>query len=57
MYLTKTFLYKFYLFIVDADVSATDEGQYYTVGQQVIATGGSQTATARNQHGWFWFSY
>jgi hypothetical protein len=33
--------------IADADVSATDEGQYYTVGQQVnIASAGSQTATA-----------
>ena len=33
--------------IVDADVSATDEGQYYTVGQQVnISSAGSQTASA-----------
>ena len=34
--------------IVDADVSATDEGQYYTAGQAVnIASAGSQTATAK----------
>ena len=33
--------------IVDADVSTTDEGQYYTVGQQVnISSAGSQTASA-----------
>ena len=33
--------------IVDANVSATDEGQYYTAGQAVnIASSGSQTATA-----------
>ena len=36
-----------YSVVVDADVSTTDEGQYYTVGQQVnIASAGSQTATA-----------
>ena len=36
-----------YSVVVDADVSTTDEGQYYTVGQQVnIASTGSQTATA-----------
>ena len=33
--------------ITDADVSTTDEGQYYTAGQQVnIASAGSQTASA-----------
>ena len=33
--------------IVDADISSTDEGQYYTAGQQVnIASAGSQTASA-----------
>ena len=33
--------------IVDADISSTDEGQYYTAGQQInIASAGSQTASA-----------
>ena len=36
-----------YSIISGADVSSTDEGQYYTAGQQVnIASSGSQTATA-----------
>ena len=39
--------FEIYSIIVDADVSVTDEGQYYTAGQAVnIQSSGSTTATA-----------
>ena len=39
--------FEIYSIIVDADVSTTDEGQYYTAGQTVnIQSSGSTTATA-----------
>ena len=39
--------FEIYSIIVDADVSVTDEGQYYTAGQKVnIQSSGSTTATA-----------